>query len=383
MALTDLQGRFLQTNAAYRDLLGRGAGDQGRGAGSPGSGAGDPAFAAGAFTAAADDLRQHTLLSLVHPGDAFQCRSELEQLRSARCLGFTSEKRYLRPDGKIVWVRDSVALLNSPSGKPTRILFLSVDVSVQKRTEELLLESEKLAIVGRLVSSIAHEINNPLESVINLLYLVRNSDTLEEARLFASDAETEIARVSDITRHTLQFHREPTTSVSTDIVELVQSVLALYRGKLNQAGIRVRFESEDTPQFVCFPGEIRQVIANLIRNSIEAMQDFGELRVRVRPATDWRSGKSGVRITIADNGQGMSLATRERIYDPFFTTKGVKGTGLGLWVTAGILRKHQASMHVRSRQGPGASGTAFTLIFPNDGTEGTSADGSNGKAIAA
>ncbi len=353
MALTDLNGRFLQTNAAYRQLLGR----------------------------TSDELSQQTLLSLAHTNDRFQCQREIEQLRAGRSNSFITEKRYLRPDGKTVWLRNSIALQRAAEGRASTLLSICYDVSAQKRAEELLLESEKLAIIGRLASSIAHEINNPLESVINLLFLMRNSDTLEEARSYASEAEIEIARVADITKHTLQFHKEQATLVSADIVELLQSVLTLYRGKLNQAGIRVRFESEDTPHLVCFPGEIRQLLANLVRNAIEAIDGSGDLRIRVRPATDWRSGKSGVRITIADNGHGMSPEIRARIYDPFFTTKGSHGTGLGLWVTAGILGKHHGSMHVRSSTAQGASGTAFTLIFPHEGVRGSSANG--GTAIAA
>ena len=133
------------------------------------------------------------------------------------------------------------------------------------------------------------------------------------------------------------------------------------------AGIEVQLKQSDDPELVCYAGEIRQVLANLVRNAIEAMPNGGTLRIRVKPSTDWRTDVPGVRITIADNGFGMSPETRRRIYDPFYTTKGALGTGLGLWVSAGILTKHQGGMHVRSSTARGASGTAFTLIFPRSG----------------
>lgn len=134
--------------------------------------------------------------------------------------------------------------------------------------------------------------------------------------------------------------------------------------------IDVQFEKKDSPETICYPGEIRQVLANLIRNAIEAMPKGGRLRLRVKPSTDWRTGSRGVRISVADTGHGMSAKTRSRIYDPFFTTKGALGTGLGLWVSAGILAKHRGSMHLRSCDIRGKNGTAFTLIFPEIGAQG-------------
>jgi signal transduction histidine kinase len=161
------------------------------------------------------------------------------------------------------------------------------------------------------------------------------------------------------------------------MAKLLESVLALFKSKLVLAGIEILLEEKNDPELVCYSGEIRQVLANLVRNAIEAMPHGGTLRIRLKPSTDWRTGVDGVRITIADTGYGMSQATRNRIYDPFFTTKGALGTGLGLWVTAGILSKHRGSMHVRSSTLPGRSGTVFTLIFPRseaDEKTGSSAE---------
>ena len=351
MAITDLEGHFLETNPAFRHIVGR----------------------------SAEDLSRQTLLSVVHPDDRRECEQNIEELASGRSSAFVREQRYMRPGGEAVWVRNSTALLHTSQTQFAQFISICEDITERRRAERLLYESEKLAIVGRLASSIAHEINNPLEAVINLLYLVRESQSLDEAQRFAAQAEQEAERVAEITKHTLRFHRGQDSADAVNVVELLQSVLVLFQGKLNQSRIHLSFEKKDAPPLVCFSGEIRQVMANLLRNAVEAMPGGGHLRLRARPATDWRSGRNGVRITIADTGQGMSREVRERIYDPFFTTKGAQGTGLGLWVTAGILAKHQGSMHVRSRDTKGASGTVFTMIFPYAGAEGKSAD----EAVAA
>jgi signal transduction histidine kinase len=147
-------------------------------------------------------------------------------------------------------------------------------------------------------------------------------------------------------------------------------VLSLFKGKFAAARVRVELQTEDAPELMCFAGEMRQVFVNLIGNAVESMQDGGQLRIRVRPGTDWRSGDQGVRITIADTGLGMSAETRKRMYEAFYTTKGPGGSGLGLWVTANIVRKHRGSVHVRSKRVARFGGTAFTLIFPYTGAAG-------------
>jgi signal transduction histidine kinase len=280
------------------------------------------------------------------------------------------EKRYIRPNGEIVWVRNSFSLLKDAGRRPTHIILICNDITERRRAERLLVESEKLAVVGKLAASIAHEINNPLEAVLNLLFLVRNAENLEMAREFAARAEEELQRAAQIATQALQFHKQSAKPLSTNLAELLDSVLLLFRSKLGLTQVDVQMEKEGQPELICYPGEIRQVLANLIRNAIDAMPKGGRLRLRVRPSTDWRSGSPGVRITIADTGSGIRSEARKRIYDPFFTTKGTLGTGLGLWVTSRIVATHRGTMHVRSSDTPGASGTAFTLVFPAIGAQG-------------
>ncbi|HET9087023.1 MAG TPA: PAS domain-containing protein [Acidobacteriaceae bacterium] len=254
-------------------------------------------------------------------------------------------------------VRDS-------EGNILRWFGTNTNMEAQQRAEAALRQSEKLAAVGRLASSIAHEINNPLEGVTNLIYLARGSAVSAETRTYLQIAEDELKRVSQITNQTLRFHKQQSAATPTDCRELLDSVLTLYRGKLSREGIRLQIEARDCPPMVCYAGEIRQVLANLIGNALDAMAGGGTLRIRLRPATNWRKGDRGIRFTICDSGHGIPPQTIKHIYEPFFTTRGETGTGLGLWVSAGIIDNHGGSIHVRSSTRPARTGTAFTLIFP-------------------
>ena len=254
-------------------------------------------------------------------------------------------------------VRDS-------DGNILRWFGTNTNMEAQQRAEAALRQSEKLAAVGRLASSIAHEINNPLEGVTNLIYLARGSAVSAETRTYLQIAEDELKRVSQITNQTLRFHKQQSAATPTDCRELLDSVLTLYRGKLSREGIRLQIDARDCPPMVCYAGEIRQVLANLIGNALDAMPGGGILRVRLRPATNWRKGDRGIRFTICDSGHGIPPQIIKRIYEPFFTTRGETGTGLGLWVSAGIVDNHGGSIHVRSSTRPPKNGTAFTIIFP-------------------
>jgi len=260
--------------------------------------------------------------------------------------------------------------LRDNAGKILRWFGTNTDIDASQKAEAALRQSEKLAVVGRLASSIAHEINNPLEAVTNLVYLARVATVNDTVKTYLASAEQELDRVSQITSQTLRFHRQQSAATMTDMAELADSVLALYRGKLSREGIELRLEVQQSAQLVCYAGEVRQVMANLIGNALDAMPHGGVLRLRLRPATDWRTGHDGVRLTVADTGLGMSAETRRRLYEPFYTTKGETGTGLGLWVSDGIIEKHGGSIHVRSRvAGPatvaGKSGTVFAVVLPH------------------
>lgn len=232
------------------------------------------------------------------------------------------------------------------------------------RAQEALRRSEKLAVTGRLAASIAHEINNPLEAVTNLLYLMRSSPDPRHARSYLDTAEQELARVAEITKQTLRFYREPSHPVDTEVAGVLQSVLILYNSRLTAGNIAVQFENEaSSARVLSSPGELRQVIANIIGNAIDAMRSGGRLRIRIS-ARNTCDRSLCVRLTIADTGSGIPDSLLPAIFEPFVTTKGETGTGLGLWVTGEIIRRNGWSIRVRSRCGPRQPGTAFSITMP-------------------
>jgi signal transduction histidine kinase len=245
-----------------------------------------------------------------------------------------------------------------------------LDASDRKRGEEALRKTEKLAATGRLAASIAHEINNPLEAITNLLYLLSNhADLQEPARSYVEMAEHEVRRISEITQQTLRFYRQSTLPARANLAELLDSVLSLHQGRLRNLGITVEKRYDSNTNLYCFAGELRQVFANLIGNAIDAMQQGGRLVLRARRSRDWSNPERlGVRFQVADTGSGMSPDVQKHIFEPFFTTKEITGTGLGLWVSSEIVVKHKGSIRVRShpeRDG-GPSGTIFELFFPDE-----------------
>ena len=215
-----------------------------------------------------------------------------------------------------------------------------VDVTEAKRTEQTLLRSEKLAAVGRLASSIAHEINNPLEAVTNLVYLAQQSTDDEKTIGYLNAIEIELRRASAIANQTLRFHKQSTAATKVTSATLISDTLSLYQGKLNNSSIMVETRDLAQEPVECFEGEIRQALANLIGNAIDAMHPKGgRLLLRSRNATDWATGRNGLRITVADTGSGIPKEAFNRLFEAFFTTKGHGGNGLGLWITKGNCRQ--------------------------------------------
>lgn len=240
-----------------------------------------------------------------------------------------------------------------------------------KRAEEALRQSEKLVVAGRLASSIAHEINNPLESVTNLLYLMRCSDSVEQIKEYLATAENELARVSQITSHTLQFYRQTARPAPILITEILDSALSLYNPRLASARISVEKKFGPVMAIPGMSGELRQVFSNLVGNALDAMRTGGRLLLRAHNSRDYRNGwKPGVRIVIADTGSGIPGDLHDKIFEPFVTTKGDTGTGLGLWISSEIVQKHGGRIHLKSRisvtgAGTAHSGTAVSIFFPS------------------
>ena len=230
---------------------------------------------------------------------------------------------------------------------------------------DALLVTEKLAAVGRLSAAIAHEINNPLESVTNLLYLARNAENDLANREYLALADRELRRVSNIATQTLRFHKQQSAPKEVAPGDLFESVLSIQQGRLVNGAVSVTQEFRTNLPVLCREGEIRQVLNNLVGNAIDAMpQQGGRLFLRSKRSRDWKTGRIGTIFTVADTGSGIPTEHLRQIFDAFFTTKGIGGTGLGLWVTQEIVTRHRGRLSVRSSTCPRRSGTVFTLFLP-------------------
>ena len=289
-------------------------------------------------------------------------------MRTASSKGNGVEVDYRVQDehGAIRWLLCKAVVRADEQGRPSHMIGVSMDITTIKQAQEALLQSEKLAAAGRLAASISHEINNPLESVTNLLFLVANDAQLSDStRAYVKQAEDELARVSHIATQTLRFYRQSTKPTQADIPALLDSVLTLHRGRLANAQVEVVRQYRTKTPLLCFEGELRQVFTNLVSNAIDAMAGTrGKLTLRAEQSRNWQNGEAGIRVTIRDNGSGIPPEILARIFEPFYSTKGNRGTGLGLWVTKEIIEKHRGIVHVRSRVG---QGTFFSILFPLTG----------------
>jgi PAS domain S-box-containing protein len=303
-------------------------------------------------------------IGLIHPQDQAGVAAMIARTRESE-TEIRSQYRVPWPDGSLHWIEVQGKCQRDGAGRATRLVGVAADVTQRKLAEEAMLRAEKLAVAGRLAASVAHEINNPLEAVTNLLYLISQTESTDEVREHAQLALDELMRISMITQQTLKFHRQTGKPKPVMLSELIQTVLALFRAKLTAAQVEVEVRAEREAEVACMPGEIQQVFANLVSNSIEAMPKGGRLVVRLQGSRDWRDGATaGMRVTFCDSGVGMDRATLQRIFEPFFTTKMDTGTGLGMWVVGQLVERHRGHVRVWSTHRNGASGTAFSVFLP-------------------
>ncbi len=251
------------------------------------------------------------------------------------------------------------------------VLEVNRDTTAQIRAEEALRESEKLAAMGRVAGIIAHEINNPLAAITNLFFLLRAHPSLDDdAQRLAAMAEQELQRVSHITRQTLSFYREAKRPISILIQELIDDVLALQERELTNHRIVLRKKYGPSIPILGFPVELRQVFMNLIANAVQAMPEGGQLRLHVREATDWSTQARGMAVSITDTGSGIRPEDAKQLFQPFFSTKSTKGTGLGLWISKGILQKYNGCISCRSLFHRKGCFTSFHVFIPVNGIAG-------------
>jgi PAS domain S-box-containing protein len=276
----------------------------------------------------------------------------------------------LKKNGEPVNVSLTISPVRDASGKIIGAAKIARDVTQQKRAERALRTSERLASVGRLAATVAHEINNPLEAVTNLIFLAQSANSLEAVHKYLDMSQEELKRISHLTRQTLGFYRETKGATKMRLGEQVESLLSVFAPRMRNKSIRLFKEINDDVEICAVPGEIRQVIANLISNSIDAINSGGQLRVRVSHSIQTKDTiRPGVRLSVADTGHGIPSEIRPQLFEPFFTTKRDVGTGLGLWICRSIVEAHQGIIQVRSSTVSGRSGTVFSIFLPVDCAE--------------
>jgi two-component system, NtrC family, sensor kinase len=275
----------------------------------------------------------------------------------------------LGQDGSYRWFLTRAVPICDAGGHIVRWFGTNTDITDRKQAEDALVKSERLAAMGRLAGMIAHEINNPIEALTNALCLLRDHSSLDdEARYFCRLAEEEMSRVAHITKQTLSFYRESQRQIAVSLAEVLDSVLELQsrRLQLNRVALDKRYRTGGVVQG--FPGELKQVFLNLVGNAVQAMPDGGRLRVRLCPSFDRSNNRKGVRVSISDTGIGIQPEHAKRIFEPFFSTKETKGTGLGLWISRTIIQKHEGIIRFRSLEMGGRHFTRFSVFLPAVGS---------------
>ena len=274
----------------------------------------------------------------------------------------------IRKDGTPITVDISLSPIRDERGEVIGASSIAHDITAQRRSEEALRRNEKLATAGRLAAAVAHEINNPLEAVTNLIYLARHHPDQQDQYL--EMAEREVLRTAAIAQQMLGFVRESSSPSPLNVAATLDDVLKLYLRQLNEKHIQVDKTYDPAVEIRGFAGELRQLFSNLILNALDALDVGGRLTLQVARGREWSNGReagghrTGVRIIIADNGNGIQSSDLSHIFEPFYTTKGNSGTGLGLWLSHGIAQKHEGTIRVRSRTTAGASGTVFSVFLP-------------------
>jgi PAS domain S-box-containing protein len=276
--------------------------------------------------------------------------------RLNRVVGLANHTLLVRKDGSEIAIDDSGAPIRKQDGELLGVVLVFRDITMERRTRAALLANEKLAVAGRLAATIAHEIHNPLDSVANLLYLLQHDPQDAEARHFLEIAQTELARVTQISRAMLSLYRESRAPVVINLREMIQDLLLLMEGRFNSLGVTLTSDLPDGISVEGYPAELRQVFTNLIGNAAEAAGSGGKVHIRAMaqpavagPGRD--KEPEGAVVEVTDNGSGIPPDVMNRLFQPFFTTKGERGTGLGLWVSQGIIRKHSGKLDLYNNNG--------------------------------
>jgi PAS domain S-box-containing protein len=311
------------------------------------------------------DGKVETWIKTIHPDDLPGVQAKIQKALEDK-QEYYAEFRVVWPNGETHWICGHGKVIADEQGAPARMIGIGADVTHHHLEEEALRRSEKLATAGRLAATIAHEINNPLEAVTNLLYLMRQDPSLSRETLALLRATDEqLSRVNHIARQTLGFYRDRNTPETVDVSQVMEELLTIFQARLMGRQITVIKEYERVGAITAFRGELRQVLSNLITNAIDASAFGSQLVLRVKPETSAAAyAMPLVRIEVEDFGSGIRPAEMTRIFEPFFTTKSDVGTGLGLWVSKQIVEKNGGQIGFRTRCDDGQHGTCFSVVMP-------------------
>jgi len=312
----------------------------------------------------ADEIIGRPVLVLIPPELQAEETEILRRLRAGARIDHFQTVR-LTKSGERIHVSLTVSPVKDQHGRIIGAAKILRDVTQQKKLEAALHTTERLASVGRLAATVAHEINNPLEAVLNCIYLAKaQPDISEETRGLLNTADMELGRVAHIAQQTLGFYRDHSQPTPINLSQLIRDVLGIYNGKMRYKQILFAEQVQQEAAVVGLQGELKQVVSNLLANAIDACDFGGRITIRCRACKANVSGTPGVRITIADTGSGIALADSERLFEPFFTTKKAVGTGLGLWITKDLLEKRGGNIRFRSSTQPDRSGTVMSIFLP-------------------
>ncbi len=314
------------------------------------------------FGYTSEEMIGQSILRLIPEELHYEEDEILRKLRAGERIEHYETTR-VRKNWDPVEVSVTISPIRDNEGKVIGASKIARDISDRKRIEKALIESEKLAATGRMAAAIAHEVNNPLESLINLIYLARqNCSASPKARDYLLTAEGELERVSHIARQTLGYYRDTGSPSEVYLHDLIENVLTVYQSKLSSTGISVESNFNDLRKILVSKGEMLQVFSNVIANAIDAMPHGGKLAISLRQIITL--GGNGIQTIVRDEGTGISNEHLARIFEPFFTTKGNLGTGIGLWVTKQLVERRGGQIAVTSATENGKSGTTVTIYIP-------------------
>jgi len=306
-----------------------------------------------------------TVFRIIHEETRQAAENPVAKVRRLRkVIGLANHTVLIARDNREFVIDDSAAPIMSGADNMIGVVLVFRDVTEERHMQSALVASEKLAVAGRLAASIAHEIHNPLDSVANLHFLLDEETDQEKRAEYLRLAQQELGRTMQISRTMLSLYREPRTPIEIQLRELVDGVLLLLDRRLQHQGIHLVTEIADDLSVEGFPAELRQVLTNLIANAMDASGPKGRIRIRVQRAEAGELRGVGALIEIADSGPGIPPETVSRLFQPFFTTKGANGTGLGLWISMGIVQKHGGSIQVVRSDDPELPGACIRVFLP-------------------